>query len=51
VREAVALLAQKTQGSAGLIIIDRHGRIGYARNTERMPVCFVTEPGGVNVDS
>jgi beta-aspartyl-peptidase (threonine type) len=50
-REAVALLAQKTQGTAGLIIIDRNGGIGYARNTERMPVCFVTAAGIVNVDS
>lgn len=49
--EAIALLAQKTQGTAGLIIIDRNGSIGYARNTERMPVCFVTAAGIVNVDS
>jgi beta-aspartyl-peptidase (threonine type) len=49
-REAVALLAQKTEGAGGLIMIDRNGRTGYARNTERMPVCLVTE-AGVVVDS
>jgi L-asparaginase / beta-aspartyl-peptidase len=43
--QAVMLLAQKTGGSGGLIIIDRQGRIGYARNTDRMPVCFVTDRG------
>jgi L-asparaginase / beta-aspartyl-peptidase len=41
--QAVMLLAEKTGGSGGLIIVDRKGRIGYARNTDRMPVCFVTD--------
>jgi L-asparaginase / beta-aspartyl-peptidase len=38
---AVALLAEKTASSGGLIIVDREGRIGYARNTTHMPVCFI----------
>lgn len=50
-QQAVTLLAQKTQGAAGLIMIDRNGRIGYARNTERMPVCLITGTGAVNLDS
>jgi L-asparaginase / beta-aspartyl-peptidase len=49
--KAVALLAEKTGSTGGLIIIDRQGRIGYARNTERMPVCFVRSEGAVTVDS
>lgn len=48
---AVALLAEKTGGKAGLILIDRQGRIGYARNTARMPVCAITAKGEINVDS
>jgi beta-aspartyl-peptidase (threonine type) len=48
--QAVSFLAEKTQGSAGLILIDRNGQIGYARNTQCMPVCFITERAGVTVD-
>ena len=40
--QAVALLAEKTGSTGGLILIDRQGQIGYARNTTHMPVCFVT---------
>jgi beta-aspartyl-peptidase (threonine type) len=40
---AVAFLAEKTASTGGLIIIDQHGRIGYARNTTHMPVCFIHE--------
>ena len=49
--QAVALLAEKTQSTAGLIMIDVQGRIGYARNTERMPVAFITAGGDVVHDS
>jgi beta-aspartyl-peptidase (threonine type) len=49
--QAVLFLAEKTRSSAGLILIDRQGQIGYARNTQRMPVCFITERVGVMVDS
>jgi beta-aspartyl-peptidase (threonine type) len=41
-RQAIELLAGKTQSSGGLILVDRHGRIGYARNTMHMPVCAIT---------
>jgi beta-aspartyl-peptidase (threonine type) len=40
-QQAVALLAQKTGSTAGLIMIDQQGRIGYACNTTHMPVCFI----------
>lgn len=49
--QAVSLLAEKTQSTGGLIIIDRQGRIGYARNTQRMPVVFFTEAAGATYDS
>lgn len=49
--QAVVLLAKKTGNTGGLIIIDRQGRIGYARNTLRMPVCFITDSKGVETDS
>jgi isoaspartyl peptidase/L-asparaginase-like protein (Ntn-hydrolase superfamily) len=45
------LLAKKTGSTGGLIVIDRQGRIGYARNTLRMPVCFVTDSNGAETDS
>jgi L-asparaginase / beta-aspartyl-peptidase len=50
-KQAVALLAEKTSSTGGLIIIDSRGKIGYARNTSHMPVCFVTNEGVVSVDS
>jgi len=49
--QAIALLAQKTGGTAGLIIIDGRGNIGYARNTEHMPVAFIESSGYIQVDS
>jgi L-asparaginase / beta-aspartyl-peptidase len=50
-QQAITLLAQKTSGTAGLIIIDRRGKISYARNTERMPVSFIMSDGQVHLDS
>ena len=49
--QALNLLAKKTAGTAGLIIIDRQGRIGYARNTPCMPVCFITNNKGAETVS
>jgi L-asparaginase / beta-aspartyl-peptidase len=47
---AIAFLVQKTSNTGGLIMVDWQGRIGYARNTSHMPVCFITEEGGITVD-
>lgn len=44
-QQAVALLSGKTGSSGGLIVIDQQGRIGYARNTTHMPVCFIDKSG------
>ena len=49
--QAIVLLAKKTGSTGGLIVINRQGRIGYARNTLRMPVCSVTDSRGVELDS
>jgi L-asparaginase / beta-aspartyl-peptidase len=47
----LTLLAEKTGSSGGLVLIDRRGRVGYARNTERMPVCHIADTESVIVDS
>jgi beta-aspartyl-peptidase (threonine type) len=49
--QAVALLEEKTGGTGGLILIDRQGKIGYARNTTHMPVCWITNSGQPTTDS
>jgi beta-aspartyl-peptidase (threonine type) len=49
--KAVDLLAVKTASNGGLIIVDRHGRIGYARNTSHMPVCCIMDGGSIKLDS
>ena len=50
-RQAVDLLETKTGSTGGLILIDRRGRIGYARNTSHMPICWIAERGRVTLDS
>jgi L-asparaginase / beta-aspartyl-peptidase len=50
-KRAVTLLEEKTGSTGGLILIDRQGRIGYARSTERMPVCFITGADDIGVES
>jgi beta-aspartyl-peptidase (threonine type) len=48
---AVAELATKLNSSGGIILIDRLGKIGYARNTTHMPVCSITFGAPITVDS
>jgi beta-aspartyl-peptidase (threonine type) len=48
---ALAALAEMTGKTGGLIIIDRWGNVGHARNTSHMPVCYVTADGTVTVAS
>jgi len=50
-RQALDVLTAKTASTAGLILIDRFGKIGYARNTTHMPVCAITGADQVLVDS
>ena len=41
----------RTGSTGGLILIDRRGKIGYARNTTHMPVCSITEKSIMAIDS
>jgi L-asparaginase / beta-aspartyl-peptidase len=50
-RKSLALFEAKTGAQAGLILIDCHGRIGYARNTTHMPVCFMKDNQSIVLDS
>ena len=50
-RKSLELLEAKTGAQAGLIIIDCHGRIGYARNTTHMPVCLIEGDQSIALDS
>ena len=44
-REAVHLLAKRTHGHGGLILLDRHGNPGFAFNTPRMAYGYVALDG------
>jgi beta-aspartyl-peptidase (threonine type) len=44
-REAVHLLAKRTHGTGGLILLDRHGNSGFAFNTPRMAYGYVALDG------
>ncbi len=46
---ALENLAELTGSTAGLILIDAHGRIGFGRNTTHMPVSYVAGSGVVQV--
>jgi beta-aspartyl-peptidase (threonine type) len=50
-RKSLELLEAKTGAQAGLILIDCHGRIGYARNTTHMPVCYIKDNQSVTIDN
>src|SRR5215471_8116103 len=44
-REAIHLLAKRTHGTGGLILLDRHGNPGFAFNTPRMAYGYVAPDG------
>ena len=44
-RESVRLLAERTQGTGGVILLDRHGWPGFAFNTPRMAFGYVAADG------
>ena len=44
-RDAVHLLAKRTHGTGGLILLDRNGNPGFAFNTPRMAYGFVAPDG------
>jgi L-asparaginase / beta-aspartyl-peptidase len=39
---AIRLFAERFEGDGGVILLDRHGRVGIAHNTEHMPVGWWT---------
>lgn len=41
----------RIRGTGGIILIDRWGKIGFARNTTHMPVCFIAGGGGLHIAS
>jgi beta-aspartyl-peptidase (threonine type) len=50
-RACVELLARRTQGTGGLILLDRHGNPGFAFNTRRMAYGYVTPDGSFVVEA
>ena len=50
-RMAIAHLEERLQSTGGIILIDRSGKIGYARNMSHMPVCWMTAAGISTTDS
>jgi len=44
---AIAVLAERTTGNGGLIVLDRLGRIGIAHNTPHIAYATVTAGGEV----
>jgi beta-aspartyl-peptidase (threonine type) len=42
-RQAIEILARRVNGTGGIIIADRFGRIGFAFNTERMARACITD--------
>jgi beta-aspartyl-peptidase (threonine type) len=40
---AIRLLGERTNGEGGLIVLDSHGRVGYARNSATMAHAFMCE--------
>src|SRR5258705_989212 len=50
-RLAIGDLEERLQSTGGIIPIDRWGKIGYARNTSHMPVCWMLSSDEIGVDS
>lgn len=44
---AIALLAERTTGEGGLIVLDRSGRVGVAHNTPYIAHAYITSDGKV----
>ena len=50
-RMAIAHLEERLQSTGGIILIDRSGKIGYARSTSHMPVAWVLSGDKIGMDS
>jgi beta-aspartyl-peptidase (threonine type) len=42
---AMDFFSANADGDAGLILVDRGGKVGWARNSEHMPICVITADG------
>src|SRR5262245_32234378 len=42
---------ERIASTGGIILVDRWGKIGYARNTTHMPVCWILAGGKAVIDS
>ena len=49
-RAAVRLLAERTGGTGGLVLLDRQGCAGFAFNTPRMAFGYVTDDGAFQLE-
>jgi L-asparaginase / beta-aspartyl-peptidase len=49
--KAIEIFERQTGSDAGLIVIDAHGRIGFARNTSHMPVVWISGAGEVRAQA
>jgi beta-aspartyl-peptidase (threonine type) len=47
-RRAIAELAMLTGGQAGIVLVDRRGRLGFAHNAEVMDVAMFDAAGGID---
>jgi len=48
---AITILEVRLPSTGGIILIDRWGKIGYARNTTHMPVCYISSSHQPKTDS
>jgi beta-aspartyl-peptidase (threonine type) len=46
-RLAMAVLGERGQGEGGIILVDRKGRVGHARNAPMMSSAFMDESARV----
>lgn len=47
-QSVIASLARETGGQAGVILVDRNGRVGYAHNTRMMDIAMFSPTGGIH---
>lgn len=50
-RQALESFERQTQGEAGLVVIDRHGNVGFARNAQHMPVAWISAVGEMHTEA
>lgn len=47
---AIQVLHERTGGYGGIIVVDRHGQVGYAYNTPQMAIAWVDEAGVIHAE-